>query len=473
MQRTTFWQHKSTLALALFGILSVNTAMASEQTTTINSKNSERVFTGQPVTLEFQEVPIRAVLEVLSRFGQKNLIVDDTVKGNITIRLINMPWDQALDTVLQSKNLTLSEHQGVLWVSALPNVNQAPLQTRYFRLNYALADEVQSLIIGEKTQKSSRVSNQTHRPRNSVFEPFNSIDSSEFSQVISETKSLLSERGMVAIDKRTNLLIVQDITPSIERIEALLQQIDVPVEQVMIEARIVSARQGFGRELGVNIGGHGTWNKTHFAGSSQSLWDSRTDHNGNLIAKNSPLVTLGANSPAGQIAFGLLNLPDVVLDLQLSAMQAENQGEIISTPKVLTADKQTARISSGVQIPYQEATSSGATSTSFKEASLVLEATPNITPEGNISLKLNIKNGVPITHLGNISIQEDAIETSVLVADGQTVVLGGIYRQTEQNAVKKVPILGDVPYLGRLFRHDEKETDKSELLIFITPKLVK
>ncbi|WP_259454904.1 hypothetical protein [Moraxella catarrhalis] len=184
-------------------------------------------------------------------------------------------------------------------------------------------------------------------------------------------------------------------------------------------------------------------------------------------------VDLGVDNAMGRIAFGLLNLPDIILDLELSAMQAENQGEVISTPKVLTADKQTARISSGLQIPYQETTHSGASTTKFKEASLILEATPNITPDGKIGLKLNIKNGNPVPTLGHIAIQEDAIETNVIIEDGQTVVLGGIYRTSQNEGANKVPRLGDMPVLGRLFRHDSKAHDKSELLIFITPKLVR
>lgn len=193
-----------------------------------------------------------------------------------------------------------------------------------------------------------------------------------------------------------------------------------------------------------------------------------------MIAGNAESnVNLGVDNAMGRLAFGLLNLPDAILDLELSAMQAENQGEVISTPKVLTADKQTARISSGVQIPYQETTYSGATTTSFKEAMLLLEATPSITPDGKISLKLTIKNGNPVATLGSIAIQEDAIETNVIVEDGQTVVLGGIYRQSQQDGANKVPGLGNVPVLGRLFRHDHTANDKSELLIFITPKLVR
>lgn len=432
-----------------------------------NSTPMQKQYAGQPITLEFQEVPIRAVLEILSRFGQKNIIVDDGVKGNLTIRLINMPWDQALDTILQSKNLKLHQQDNVLWVSANTKPEQQPLQMRYFRLKYASAEEVQSLIVGEKTKRTNQTNSHNTSPKTDTV-------SNQVLQTVSEStrSKLLSERGTVAIDKRTNLLIVQDIEQNIEQIALLLERIDIPVEQVMIEARIVSVRQGFGREFGIDLGGRGRLGEVQFAGSSQSLWQQMSDKNGNISAGDA-MVMLGANNPAGRIAFGLLNLPDRLLDLQLSAMQAENRGEVISTPKVLTADNQMARISSGVQIPYQEATSSGATSTSFKEASLVLEATPNITPEGNIALKLNIKNGVPVTHLGGVAIQEDAIETNVLVANGQTVVLGGIYRQNEQDTTKKIPMLGDLPYVGRLFRHDGKESEKSELLIFITPKLLK
>lgn len=429
-------------------------------------------YQGEPLTLEFSDMPVRAVLEVLSQFGQINIIADDSVKGNVTMRLVNVPWDQALSLVLQTKQLSMTQEGQVLLITSENLGSDLPLRTEYIRLKYAMAEDVQALIIGEKTSKIKENSSGTRPVKNQLLPQ--TVQNESFKTVIETQRGrLLSERGTVAIDQRTNTLIVQDVAQSLENIHRLIDQIDVPVRQVMIEARIVSANQNFGRELGVGFAARGLDGHVQVGGSHQTLWEDRRPSNGRLgFSRDNLNVNLGVANPTGRIAFGLLNLSDLILDLELSAMQAENRGEVISSPKVLTADKQTARISSGIQIPYQEATSSGATSTSFKEASLVLEATPSITPDGKIMLKLNIKNGIPITSLGNIAIQEDAIETNVIVENGQTVVLGGIYRQTNGDEIKKVPVLGDIPVLGRLFRFDGKTDNKSELLIFITPKLV-
>lgn len=439
------------------------------------TQTAEQHYTGKPISLEFADIPVRAVFDILAGFTGINIITDDSVTGSMTIRLMNIPWDQAFDVILQTQNLSVLKHGNVWLISSKSIQSNQPTTTEYIRLNYALADDVATLIMGEKTQRGN-VNRTNHRDVIYPEAPLSRVYNTQTDELITTAVrgTLLSERGTVTVDKRTNTLIIQDVPASVTNIKALIERIDIPVEQVMIEARIVSANENFGRKLGASFGARGQIGKVHYGGSQASLWTMRQEGvaAGNY-QKNHLNVDLGVDKAMGRIAFGLLNLPDMILDLELSAMQAENQGEVISTPKVLTADKQTARISSGLQIPYQETTHSGASTTKFKEASLILEATPNITPDGKIGLKLNIKNGNPVPTLGHIAIQEDAIETNVIIEDGQTVVLGGIYRTSQNEGANKVPRLGDVPVLGRLFRHDSKVRDKSELLIFITPKLVR
>lgn len=421
------------------------------------AESDAKSYQGERISVAFQDMPVRTVLDVLAHAGGANIVATDGVTGNITLRLNHVPWDQALDIVVDTKRLIKHEHQSVITISSADELAQLslrqdqarrqseqylPLQTKYLRINYAEAKDILTLI--------------THKGDGE------------------RAASILSERGTASLDSRTNTLIIKDIQPVIDEIMALTTRLDVPVQQVMIEARIVSANDGFSRELGVSFGVLSNSEHLQIGGSHTTLWDMRRSGNlANTITRpNNLSVNLGAANPAGRIAFGLINLPDVLLDLELSAMQADRRGEVISTPKVLTADKQTARISSGMQIAYQEETSSGATNVVFKEAALVLEATPTITPDGKITLKLSVKNGTPVTNLGVIAIQEDSLETNVIVDDGQTVVLGGIYRQTNNKGVTKVPFFGDLPVVGRLFRQENRTDNKEELLIFVTPKLV-
>lgn len=440
-----------------------------------NTTAAVQAYSGAPISLQFADIPVRAVFDVLAGFTGINMITDDSVTGNMTIRMNHVPWDEAFDVILRMQNLSVLKTGNVWIISSNAIQTNAPITTEYIRLHYASAEDLAALIMGEKTQRGN-INQSRQQVKLSASAPLSKVQDSRTDEVITTTErsTLLSERGTVAVDKRTNTLIIQDVAASINNIKALIARIDVAVEQVMIEARIVSANENFGRQLGVSFGARGQVGKVQYGGSQASLWSMRQDgiKAGNAQAGNLN-INLGVDKAMGRIAFGLLNLPDAILDLELSAMQAENKGEVISTPKVLTTDKQTARISSGLQIPYQETTQSGATTTSFKEAMLLLEATPSITPDGKIALKLAIKNANPITTLGNIAIQEDAIETNVIVEDGQTVVLGGIYRQSQNDGADKVPMLGNVPVIGRLFRHDNTTNNKSELLIFITPRLVK
>ena len=435
----------------------------------------ERTYSGAPLSLEFQDVSVRTILEVLAQHTNTNIVASDSVSGNITLRLINVPWDQALDIILKSKNLDKRVNGNVIWVAPAAELAKQeadelkaqqekkvldPLRTEYIRLNYAKAENVRTLIAaGRATSDRS-----------------------------SANTSLLTDRGTVTIDSRTNTLIVKDTAETISNIRDLISKIDIAVKQVMIEARIVSATDTFSKELGVKWGilsQGAASNRNLLVGGNLSTIDSlktyttATNADGTtypvysgLTAANNLSVNLGAANPAGSIAFGLLSISDLLLDLELSAMQADNKGEVISSPKVLTADKQTARIMSGTQIPYQEASASGATSTSFVEAALSLEVTPNITPEGRIGMDLSIENGSPTIVNGATAVSKDSIKTNVVVDDGQTVVLGGVFKNTLGNDVTKIPFLGDLPYVDRFFKRTSKTNNKQELLIFVTPKLV-
>ncbi|MBI0427438.1 type IV pilus secretin PilQ [Psychrobacter sp. NG27] len=442
----------------------------------------ERVYSGEPLSMEFQDVEIRSVLDILAQFTEMNIVANDSVAGNITLRLINVPWDQALDIILKSKNLDKRENGNIILVAPATELAEqeakeleaqqavksyAPLRTEYIRLSYAIAQDVLTLISQGSGSSGGGTSSRAD-----------------------ENNTLLSNRGTVTVDDRTNTLIIKDVAESIENIHKLISKIDIPVRQVMIEARIVSATDSFSKEIGVRWGilSNGAANNRSLlvGGSNQTLADLKdfdietTTVNGQTVSYPSYDITspdnlnvdLGVSNPAGSIAFGLLSMSDVMLDLELSALQADNRGEVISTPKILTADKQTAKVSSGTQIPYQEASASGATTTSFREAALSLEATPNITPDGKIGLKLVITNGTPTIINNQVAISEDSISTNVIIEDGQTVVLGGVFKNRTSNGVDKVPFLGDLPYIGRAFRRDVRSNTKEELLIFVTPKLI-
>ena len=445
----------------------------------------EKTYTGEPISFEIQDLPIRYVLDLLADATGTNIVASDNVSGNMTLRLYNVPWDQALDIILKSKNLDMRENGNVILIAPANELAEQeakeleaqqkvdtflPLRTEYIRLSYAKAADILTLISqGRGSNASSTGTTGTG---------------------IQDSGSLLSDRGTVTVDTRTNTLIIKDTAESIENIRELIAKIDIPVRQVMIEARIVSASDSFSKELGVRWGilSNGAANNRNLlVGSNINTIDSlknfdvqTTTINGKQVTYPSYDITsasnlnvdLGAANPAGRIAFGLLSMSDMMLDLELSAMQADNRGEVISTPKVLTADKQTAKVSSGTQIPFQEASASGATTTSFREAALSLEATPNITPDGKIGLELVVTNGSPTTYNGAVAIAEDSISTNVIVEDGQTVVLGGVFRNNKSNGVEKVPFLGDLPYVGRLFKSDVRRNDKQELLIFVTPKLI-
>ncbi|WP_180002738.1 MULTISPECIES: type IV pilus secretin PilQ family protein [unclassified Acinetobacter] len=441
-------------------------------------------YTGKKISLDFQDIEVRRVLQLLADFTDINMVAADSVQGNITLRLKEVPWDQALDIVLKTKNLDKRRNGNVIWIAPVAelikaeeeeakalaqSVKLAPIQTEYMQLSYAKAADIEKLITQNKSASGSGSSNSTSNG--------------------DDRESLLSSRGSISIDARTNTIIVNDTQPFIDKIRNMVDLLDVQVKQVMVEARIVRATTDFTKEMGVKWGilSQGITNNNHLlvGGSDTTLWDLREPEVNELggftydIQRPDNLnVDLGVTSQgASRIAFGLISLSDFMLDLELSALQADGYGEVISTPKVLTADKQKATVASGSQIPYQSAEGGGAnavSTTSFIDATLSLDVTPSITPDGKVQMELNITSDSPgnPTPTGQLTINKNQINTNVLVDNGETVVLGGIFEQETRNAQTKVPFLGDLPYLGRLFRKDVKADNKRELLIFVTPRIV-
>jgi len=441
-------------------------------------------FVGEKLSMDFQDIEVRSVLQLIADFTKQNLVASDTVQGRITIRLQSVPWDQALDIILRTKGLDQRKSGNVIMIAPAAEIaarekleiqasqqvlQLAPLQTEYIQLSYAKAMDVQTLITSGRNNGGS---GNTGQSGNSGGE--------------ANVGSLLSSRGTMSVDTRTNTLIIQDTARKIDEIRELILKLDVPIRQVMIEARIVRATDSFSKELGVKWGvlsnpmrhaGIGTGN-LQLGGSEQTLADLRdVDDDGKVTISrpqnlNIDMGVTGAG--ASRIALGILNMSDVILDLELSALQADGKGEIVATPKVLTTDKQKARVAAGTQIPYQTATSSGARAIQFINAELSLEVTPSITPDGRIGMELFVNSDSPgeIQPTGIRAIDTNRVSTNVLVDDGQTVVLGGIFQNQTTKGTLKTPFLGDLPYVGRLFRKDMQSNNKQELLIFVTPRLV-
>ena len=441
----------------------------------VEEKQSEFEFTGEKISLDFQDIEIRSVLSLIADIADLNLVTSDTVSGRITLRLTNVPWDQALELVLDTKGLDKRQIGNVLRIAPAAEIAEqerqeietkrqleelAPLRTEYIRIRYANAQQVFNLF-GTRGGSGGSAG-----------------------QGNQGGQGFLSERGSARVDQRTNSIILTETADKISQIRELIDQIDIPIRQVMIEARIVIANTDFRKEVGVRWGGIGVGTPqnsiTEFGGGIDALDSdpgSPADfflNGGTTDLEEDMIVDLGANNPAGVIAFDFIS-DNLLLDLELSALEDSGQAEIVSQPKVITGDKKQATIESGTQIPYQEASASGATSTSFRDAVLKLDVTPQITPDGNIILDLKINqdsvgdidiaSGIPV-------IDITQLQTQVLVADGETVVLGGIFQNETQDGVTKVPFLGDIPYLGRLFKQDVRREQKRELLIFITPKIL-
>lgn len=447
----------------------------------------EKEYTGERVTLNFQDIEVRAVLQFLADFTGLNIVVSDSVQGNVTLRLQNVPWDQALDIILQAKGLDKRQVGNVIWVAPAQEIaareqaqlqaaqekeQLAPLQTAYIQVNYAKASELRTII----------------------------------QQAGGEGQALVSDRGRVTVDERTNTLLVQDTQENIVKIRDLVNRLDRPVQQVLIESRVVVASSDFAKQLGVRFGVSGSYEDSDgnviSTGGSLSGTDRMSNQalqnrlNGNPSGLPTGVpgegtsgiavptlderlnVNLPVSNPAGRLGFTILGA-DYLLDLELSALETEGRGEVISMPRVITANQQEANIKQGVEIPYQEATSSGATNVQFKEAVLELRVTPLITPDERVNMDLTVTQntvGEVFSGVGGAeipSIDTRSIETQVLVDNGETVVLGGIFEQTKRETINRVPFLGELPGIGALFRNTSRDLSKGELLIFVTPQILK
>lgn len=431
-------------------------------------KRQDFAYAGEKLSLNFQDIEVRSVLQLIADFTSLNLVASDSVNGKITLRLQNVPWDQALDLILKTKGLDKRTIGNVMLV--------------------APADEIAQR---ERLEMESNTQTEKLAQLRSEFIQVNYAKASDMLALISGANKLLSERGRASVDSRTNTLIVMDTAKRIEDVRDIINRLDVPVRQVLIEARIVLATTGYSKDLGVKWGAsrdHGpVSNRRIMMGGSRKtigeLWEApdcdattgvcTLDYT--LTQPDDLMVDLGVDkSGASSFAIGFQGGSNLLLDLELSALQSDGNAEIVATPKVLTADKQKARISAGQQIPYQQATSSGATAIAFQNAELSLDVTPSITPDGRISMALKVNNDSPgdLQANGTRAINTNQVETNVLVDDGQTVVLGGIFQTNTSKQVTKTPFLGDIPILGRLFRRDSVSNNKQELLIFITPRLV-
>lgn len=419
-------------------------------------EEQEPQYDGERLSLNFQDIEVRAVLQLLADFTDLNIVVTDTVTGNLTLRLRNVPWDQALDIILQTQGLDKRQTENVIYVAPFEEIaererrqrdaeeereEQAPLRTEYIQINYARAGDLASLLEGSDA-------------------------------------SLLSDRANISVDERTNTLVVQDTASNIEEARRMINRLDIPVRQVLIESRIVIADDTFNRELGARFGiTRDTTNRGSDDGFTTSGDTNATTNvlNNETIEDDRFNVDMPVNNPSGSIGLALARLPlGTLLELELSAMQAEGRGEIVSSPRVITANQREARIEQGVEIPYQEASASGATSVSFRDAVLSLNVTPQITPDDRIIMDLQVtRDTVGEIFAGVPSIDTRAVETQVLVDDGETVVLGGIYEQETSEQVERVPFFGDLPVVGRLFRNELNEDNQSELLVFVTPQIVR
>ena len=438
--------------------------------TTAESTENEFGFEGEKLSLNFQNIEVRAVLQLLADFNGMNLVTSDTVTGNLTLRLKNVPWDQALDIILKTKGLGMRQNGNVMLIAPAAEiaarekqelearrqlVELEPLYSEIFEVNFAKATDMAEILTTTQGQTTAG----------------------------SSAGGFLSDRGSVVVDQRTNSLLLRDTARNLADVRKLIEKLDIPVRQVLIESRIVIANNDFTKELGVRFGSSAE-SGTLGAGTSGTLEGLQVPAN-NLDAvvptnqaglRGQDLnVNLPVANPAGTIALALAKLPlGAVLELELSAMQEEGKGEIISTPRVITSNQKQATIEQGTEIPYQQASSSGATSVSFKEALLKLDVTPQITPDDRIVMDLEVnKDEVGQTFLGVPSIDTRSVRTQVLVDNGETVVLGGIYEQTSTQSSTRVPFFGDLPYVGFLFKTNLNEDRQRELLVFVTPKIIK
>jgi type IV pilus assembly protein PilQ len=459
-------------------------------------QGAKKGYQGELISLNFQNIPLRELLHVFADITNFNIVVSDSVGGNVSLRLNDVPWDQALEIVLQQKNLAMRKNGNVIWIAPQDELaarDEQAIKARetavaaeqprleLFQLNYIQAEELVSMLTKDKDDKSK-----------------------------DKASAFLSSVGKISIDKRTNQAFIYDVPSKLEMIASLLKQIDRPVRQVLIEARIVEADTNFTKSLGVRLGGHDHkgMNVGHGSGDLRfGLSGSSNDAYAHLpeagsypataiitnidpttgqmtytrevptpTLKDSQLVNLPVQNPAGQIALTLMNrAKTMLLTLELSALEADGKGKTISSPRIMTMDQMEATIQQGMRVPYLVSTPSGATSVQWQDANLSLKVKPHITPDGRVMLKLKItKNalGPQVSAMLGYSIKTKEVESDVLVDNGGTVVIGGIYEQEERDTTTRVPFLGDLPYVGFLFKTRERKDNRTELLVMITPKII-
>jgi type IV pilus assembly protein PilQ len=434
-------------------------------------------YNGEKLSLNFQNIEIRSLLQVIADFTNFNIVTSDSVTGALTLRLKDVPWDQALDIIMQAKNLGMRKNGSVLWIAPKDEINAKeklefeakaaienlePLRTQSFQLNYTKAIAIAQGLTGTGASSGGGGGSGT-------------------------TTRILSPRGSVIAESRTNQLFVSDVPSRLAQVSELIQKLDIPVRQVLIEARIVEASDTFGKSLGVRLGGGIAGERIASSGGNRAFGTvgvmpvTGTGTSGPTTTwTNSNFINLpagdagGTGNAAGAFAISLFNSSfSRMLNLEISALEADGKGKLVSSPRVITADQTKALIEQGEEIPYQQATSSGATSISFRKAVLKLEVTPQITPEGNIILTLDVsKDARGVNTSAGPAINTKHVQTEVLVENGGTVVIGGIFELTETNDESRVPVLGEVPYLGALFRKRERVANKTEMLVFITPKMI-
>jgi type IV pilus assembly protein PilQ len=415
-------------------------------------------YTGERLSLNFQDIEVRAVLQLIADFTQLNMVTSDSVTGNLTLRLKNVPWDQALDIILKTKGLAMRQKGNVMLVAPAEEIaarekieleaqkqvsELAPLKSEFMQINYATASDIASLLKAK-------------------------------------TNSLMTSRGNVSVDARTNTLLVQDTAEKLSEIRKVIAKLDIPVRQVLIESRIVIADDSFGRNLGAKFGvSHGSTAR----GDNLAIGISDDIVSADAIKGTGSASAVGERmnvslpvAGGGSFGLALSRLPfGILLDLELSAMEEEKGGEVISSPRIITSNQKTGTIESGVEIPYQEASSSGASTTSFKKAVLSLSVTPQITPDDRINLSLTVSKDSQgkDTGSGIPTINTNSVTSEILVDNGETIVLGGIYERTTRNDTTRVPFFGELPLVGALFRTNSKSDNKNELLVFVTPKILK
>ncbi|WP_374673423.1 type IV pilus secretin PilQ [Ideonella sp.] len=452
-------------------------------------------YTGEKLSLNFQNIEVRSLLQVIADFTNFNVVTSDTVTGNVTLRLKDVPWDQALDIILQAKGLGMRKSGNVLWIAPKEELatkeqvdleakkkisDLEPVRTQAFQFNYAKADEIARLLLGQIIGVDGKAI---------------SVTSAGGGGGAANNVRVLSPRGSVLPEPRTNQLFVTDIPSKLEEIAAMIARIDVPVRQVLIEARIVEADDKFGRALGVKLGASdlrglrggtpgysvGGSNYVTIGGNYNAVGGQTGQMDpDDFLYNDTQFVNLPANTSnistasAANFALSLFSATaNRFLNLELSALEAEGKGKILSSPRVITADQKRAVVKQGEEIPYLVATSSGATSVQFRDAVLKLEVTPQITPEGNVILSVDVsKDSRGEGTVAGPAINKKQVQTEVLVENGGTVVIGGIFTQTDREDVNKVPLLGDIPYLGNLFKDRVKLSNRTELLIFLTPKVL-